>query len=334
MARILITGASGFIGGYLVERALQNGHDVTAAVRHSSDRTRLNDPRLQLLDFPLGDVEVLTERLQKAGRFDWVIHNAGVTKALTHEGYREGNTENTRRLTIALQNPGLVPDRFLFVSSLASLGAAPHGAEMIQGSQPASPLTAYGESKRQTELYLESLPHEFPWIVVQPTAVYGPWERDILTVIRMANRGLELTIGRNAQRLSFIHAADVASAIFHILESPVPMVNHQKFILSDGHFYTTEDLGAAIRKALGGKKNLKVRLPLGLVKQVAGIAETIGRWQNKPSALNRDKLPELAAENWHCDASPLLKTLQFQPEFDLSRGMDNTIAWYKQAGWL
>ena len=333
MAHILITGASGFIGGYLVAQALEQGHEVSATVRPNSDRSRLSDPRLKLLNFPLNDIAGMTSQLHTLGRFDWIIHNAGVTKALSREGYREGNLENTRRLTTALQDSGLVPAQFLFVSSLASLGAAPVGSAMIQVGQNPMPLTPYGESKRQTELFLESLPADFPWVVVQPTAVYGPWERDILTFIRLANRGLELTIGRQSQRLSFVHAADVARAVFQVLEHP-KQLSHQKYIISDGKPYVTEDLGAAVRAALGGKKTLKIRLPLGLVKQVAGVAETLGRWQNKPSALNRDKIPELAAENWHCDARPLFEALHFQPEFDLYGGMQHTVNWYRQAGWL
>jgi len=333
MARILITGASGFIGGHLVDKALENGHEVTAAIRTNSDRTRLKDARIQLLDLPLGDLNGMTTQLQRSGRFDWVIHNAGVTKALSSSGYREGNTENTHRLTMALQNAGLLPDKFLFVSSLAALGAAPAGNTMIQANQTPNPLSPYGESKRQTELLLESIEPDFPWVVVQPTAVYGPWERDILTFIKLANQGLELTIGRQPQRLSFIHATDVANAIFRVLETN-KSINHRKFILSDGNAYRTEDLGAAVREALGGKKTIKIRLPLGLVKQVAGIAETIGRWQNKASALNREKIPELAAENWHCDASPLFEELYFNPAFDLHRGIHHTVEWYRKAGWL
>ncbi len=332
MARILITGASGFIGGYLVAGALKNGHDVTAAIRAGSDRTRLNDPRLTLLDLPLNDVARMTDVLRRTPRFDWIIHNAGVTKALSRKDYFEGNIENTRRLTDALQQAECGFDKFLFVSSLAALGAAPEGSAMVQQYQTPHPLTPYGESKRQTEALLAALPADFPWVVVQPTAVYGPWERDILTFIKMAKKGLELTIGRHSQRLSFVHAADVATAIFRVLEKPEAI--HRKYIISDGKAYTTEDLGSAVRAALGGKKTLKIRLPLGLVRQVAGVTEMIGRWQNKPSPLNPDKIPELAAENWHCDATPLFEELHFQPEFDLYRGMNNTVDWYKKQGWL
>ncbi len=332
MARILITGASGFIGGYLVALALERGDDVTATVRASSDRTRLSDPQLHLLDLPFHDEVAMTEQLRQAGRFDWVIHNAGITKALRRDDYWQGNLENTRRLISALRAAEVVPDKFLFVSSLAALGAAPAGAPHIHTDQAPQPLTPYGESKLDTERYLESLPTDFPWVVIRPTAVYGPWERDILTFIRLANRGLELTIGQHSQRLSFVHAADVAQAVFRALDNPQAL--HRKYIISDGQAYHTADLGAAVRKALGKKKTFKLRLPLVLVRQVAGLAEVIGRWQNKPSPLNREKIPELAAENWHCDATPLFEELEFEPQHDLYTGMADAVTWYKQNGWL
>jgi UDP-glucose 4-epimerase len=333
MTRVLITGGSGFIGGYLVAQALEKGFDVTVALRPNSDKTRLSDPRLRLLYLPLHDLAAMTDLLRSTAPFDWVIHNAGVTKALSKQGYIEGNTENTRRLVQALQQADRVPTMFLMVSSLAALGSAPTGKEWITAEGPPSPLTPYADSKHKAEVFLESLPPDFPWIVVQPTAVYGPWERDILTVVRLASKGLALTIGLKSQKLSFVHGSDVAKAIFHILQHPKTQLR-QKFILSDGQAYTTEDLVDAISGALGRKKTLRVRLPLFVVKPIAWIAETVGRWQNKPAALNRDKIPELTAENWHCDASPLLDTLGFRPEFDLYSGMQDTVNWYRQQGWL
>ena len=332
MARILITGASGFIGGFLVEKALERGDDVTAAIRPGSNLARLGDPRVRLLELPLHDEAAATALLRETGRFDRVIHNAGVTKAFSRQEYEDGNCGHTRRLVHALQLSDTVPGMFLFVSSLAALGAAPAGAERIGSSQIPAPLTPYGDSKRATELFLESLAPHFPWTVVQPTAVYGPWERDILTFIRLMQKGLELTIGRRPQRLSFVHASDVAQAIFCTLESPAAL--HRKFIITDGKDYHTADLGAAVRQALGRKSTLRLRLPLTLVRGVAGIAEEIGRRQNRPSPLSRDKMPELAAENWHCDVSPLFSETGFRPKFDLYSGMADTIGWYREQGWL
>jgi UDP-glucose 4-epimerase len=332
MPRILITGASGFIGGHLVAEALSLGYEVTAAIRAGSDRSRLSDPRLQLLELSLENEAEMVRTLAKNGRFNWVIHNAGVTKALSREAYLEGNVANTQRLVQALQQSGTVPDKFLFVSSLAALGAAPRGSTAIQAGQAPNPLTFYGESKYEAECFLSSLHNNFPWVVVQPTAVFGPWERDILTFIRLTHKGLEMSIGRHSQRLSFIHAQDVAGAIFHILEKPKTV--HRKFILSDGKAYQTEDLGAAVRQALGKKSTLKIRLPLALVRQVAAVSETIGKWQNKAVPLNRDKIAELAADNWHCDAGALLNELQYKPRYDLYGGMIDAVQWYRHKGWL
>lgn len=332
MACILITGASGFIGGYLVAKALERGDEVTAAVRAGSDRSRLDDPRIRLLELPLQDESAMTEILRATDRFDRVIHNAGVTKALNRQDYEGGNCGHTMRLVTALQKADRVPDKFLFISSLAALGAAPGDADMICAEQPAVPLTPYGESKRAAERFLESLPVDFPWVVVQPTAVYGPWERDILTFIRLVKYGLELTIGRRPQRLSFIHASDLAEAVFRVLENPAAL--YRKYILSDGRAYRTADLGTAVRQALGKKRTLKIRIPLSLMRRVAAVAEEWARRQQKPGPLSRDKIPELAAENWHCDVRPLLEELQFQPRFDLYSGMADTVRWYKGKGWL
>ncbi len=332
MARVLITGASGFIGGFLVEQALQKGHEVWATVRKNSDLNRLTDARIHLISLPLDHAEKMAEVLAPLGRFDWVIHNAGVTKAIYRDAYFEGNAGNTRRLVLALKQAQVVPDKFLFVSSLAALGAAPDNQIRVQEGQTALPLTPYGESKRSAEQFLESERVDFPWVAVQPTAVYGPWERDILSFIQLVNKGLELTIGTQVQKLSFVHAQDLAVAIFKILEHPKAI--HRKYIISDGKDYQTADLGNAVRQALGRKTTLKIKIPIGIIQQIASIAQMIGRWRNKPSPLNREKIPELTAKNWHCDVTPLLKEIQFQPTFDLYQGMHQTIHWYKKQGWI
>jgi UDP-glucose 4-epimerase len=327
---ILITGASGFIGGHLVAEALATGHEVTAAIRAGSDRSRLKD--VQILELKMEDREAMTNVLSKAQQFDWVIHNAGITKALNKEDYFRVNVENTKRLVQALQASGKVPERFLLVSSLAALGAPPPEAVRIAAGQSPQPLTAYGQSKWEAEQFLESLGSTFPWVIAQPTAVYGPWERDILTVIQWYARGLELSIGSRDQRLSFIHAQDVALSVLAILKHPEAL--HQKIILSDGRDYLSSDVGRSIGKALGREAKLKLNIPMTVIRPLAALSEQIGRWQGKAAPLNREKLAELTAPNWHCDTQPLLTTIGYQPQFDLYSGMKDALTWYRQAGWI
>jgi nucleoside-diphosphate-sugar epimerase len=330
MPRILITGASGFIGGYLVTDALARGLEVTATIRSGSDRTRLIDERIRLIELPMHDTAAMERILLQEGRFDWVIHNAGITKALKRETYYDINTGNTQRLVEALSHMDLLPNRFLFVSSLAAYGTSI--ADRITLDQMPKPLTAYGDSKLQAEKYLEGVGTTFPWITVQPTAVYGPWERDILTVIKLANKGLELTIGGRQQRLSFIHAADVSGSIFNLLEYSGAV--GRKFILSDGHDYRAPDVSASIRQALGRSRTLKLNIPTAVMRPIAALSEVAGKWQGKAVPLDREKLAQLTAPNWHCDAQPLLEEVGFKPKYDLYSGMQDAINWYRGKGWI
>ena len=123
--RILITGASGFIGSFLVEKALEEGYETWAGVRKSSSREYLKDDRIQFLDLNFGDKNKLKEQLsdfkKKYGKFDYVVHNAGVTKCLDAEDFDKINFRYTANLIDALREVEAVPDKFVLMSSLSAL---------------------------------------------------------------------------------------------------------------------------------------------------------------------------------------------------------------------
>ena len=171
MKRILITGASGFIGGFLTDEGLNRGWEVTAAVRPSSDRQWLQDKRLRFLELDFRNESALREKLREAGRFDYIIHNAGSTKEPTRERYFANNFETTKRFVDVLRANGQSPDKFLYVSSLAAIGPTGYNQRLVPGQAP-RPVTFYGESKLASEQYLASL-DDFSWTAVQPTAVLG-----------------------------------------------------------------------------------------------------------------------------------------------------------------
>ena len=120
--RILITGASGFIGGFIVEEALSQGMEVWAAVRRSSSTRYLQDKRIHLIELNLGSTDQMTEVLGNI-QFDYVVHAAGLTKALKKSDFFDVNTEGTKHLVTALTDTQHAIKRFVFVSSLSVMGA-------------------------------------------------------------------------------------------------------------------------------------------------------------------------------------------------------------------
>lgn len=328
MKRILITGANGFIGSTLIDHALARGWEVTAAVRPASDRSNLSEDGIRLLHLHFDNEPTLLRELEQAGRFDFVVHIAGTTKALSREDYFRTNTDNTRRFVEILRRESIRPDKFLFLSSLAALGPA-NDAERIHPQRIPAPVTMYGASKLAAEQYLESL-NDFPWVAIQPTAVFGPRDKEILEFVRLVNRGFEFHIGSQPQKVSFIYVKDLAEMMLSALEYGL---TGRKYIATDNRDYTTDDLGQAVRDILK-RRTLRLRLPLGMVSLVVSVWETTGKWRGQMPTLNREKLNEIGAANWWCDASQTFEELRFEPQYDLFTGMQETVAWYREKGWI
>ena len=108
--KILITGASGFIGGFLVKEALRRGYETWAGVRATSSRENLQDERIRFIDLKYNNQEALTAQLtdfvREQGAWDYVIHNAGLTKTLDKKNFFRINAENTHHFIEALAAAG------------------------------------------------------------------------------------------------------------------------------------------------------------------------------------------------------------------------------------
>ncbi len=315
MQKILITGAGGFVGSHLVERALAEGMEVWAAVRATSSRAYLTDPRLHfiVLDFD-GEADLpaaLTAHLAETGRaFDHVIHAAGVTKCRQTADFFRVNTQGTARFAAALLRTKALKGRFVFVSSLSVMG---------ESHDVPRPNTAYGKSKLEAEAALEALIREgLDVVILRPTGIYGPRERDYLMMAQSIAKGIDFAVGFAPQHITFIYVSDLVAACFLALTRGT---TGGRYALSDGNTYNSRAFSDLIREALGKRFVLHITAPIWLLRMVCTISEWWAGLRGASTTLNRDKFHILAQRDWRCDISPAQTELGYQPQVDLASGV-------------
>ncbi|SIQ85076.1 NAD-dependent epimerase/dehydratase family protein [Pontibacter lucknowensis] len=327
--RVLITGASGFVGHHLVEAAVQAGLEVYAAVRPSSEVAHLQNFDIHYTSLKFNDSAALVKELEEK-QYHYIIHAAGITKAKSEQEYNSVNADYTQKLALAALEADIPLKKFVFISSLAALGPVVYSdTTPIHEQSKAQPVTAYGKSKLLAEQYLAEL-KDLPLVVLRPTAVYGPREKDIFIVLKTLNLGLEPYISNKPQWLSFVYVKDLARAVIQALGSEI---HHAYYNVSDGNSYDRYAL-ATITKRILGRKAIRFHVPMGVVTVMARLLEAAYATSSKMPALNKEKLNELAAENWNCSIDRIRQDLGFVPEYDLEKGLAHTLKWYKENNWL
>lgn len=331
--KILVTGASGFIGSFIVEEGLRRGMEVWAAVRGSSSRQYLTDARIHFIELDLSSQSKLKEQL-KGHAFDYVIHAAGVTKCLEKKDFytvNTGGTKNLVRAILALQMP---IKKFVYLSSLSVYGAVREEQPYkdISLSDHAEPNTAYGKSKLAAERFLDTMEcADLPFVILRPTGVYGPRERDYFLMAKSIKQHTDFAVGFQPQDITFVYVADVVQAVFLACERGK---HGSRYFLSDGQVYQSRTFSDLIRRELGSPWCLRIVAPIWLLRVVTWVGDKVGHITGHVTALNNDKYHILRQRNWRCDIKSARKELGYEPHYTLEEGVPLTIKWYKENGWL
>ncbi len=327
MKKVLVTGASGFIGSTLIDRLLEAGtYEVYAGVRKTSARKYLQDSRIKFIDVAFSSPERLKQQLSEEN-FDCIFHFVGLTKAKHLDDFEKVNFLLTKNLVDAIDPQ---KTKLIYLSSFAAHGP---GEEVhftkAKISDENKPNTAYGRSKLKAENYINSS-FKGKYVIFRPTGVYGPRETDYFVFFQTIDNHIEPYLGFVPQHLTFIYSKDLVEVCLKAFESEV---SGKTYFVSDGKMYLDSDF-AAITKQVLHKRTLKLKFPLFIVRWISAFLDSFGRMIGKQFTLNNDKFAILAARNWECDIEDLKRDLNFEPKYDLQKGVEEAIAWYKKEKWL
>ncbi|HEX7601225.1 MAG TPA: NAD-dependent epimerase/dehydratase family protein [Polyangiaceae bacterium] len=326
--KVLVTGASGFLGSWVAELLSQQGHDVRVLVRKSSNRKHLHT--LDRIEFAEGSVEDAKAVAEAVKGVDAIVHSAGLVKARNEEELRRTNVQGTQNLVDAAREHTPKLRRFVHVSSLEASGPSESGAPVsLEQERPA---TAYGRSKLAAEKVVLAAKGDLPVTVLRPGAIYGPRDAEILEAFKSISRGLMPTVGGGKALGVFVYGPDCAEACIRAIGAEVPS-GSVYFVVDETGALTQKEFLEIVELGLGKRALVRLSLPVGLLRTVAHGVAMYGKASGKAVMLTPEKAAMLL-QHFVCDAAPTYDALGWKPKVSLRDGVKQTVHWYRNNGWL
>ena len=277
-----MTGSTGFIGKNIVEGLLNQGHLVVSIIREENKKKIFESDRNH--SFIVSSISKFTSSLVKAfSEADIIIHCAGSVRGRGPGDFQTANIDAIQNF-INLAKKFTTKPRFILISSMAA-------------RQPN--LSDYSFSKWKGEQVLRN--SLFKWVIVRPTAVYGPGDKALTPLLKMIARGICPNIFRSFQKLSILHVDDLALDIVEVVQ------NFEKYRFKTFEIHDGKANGykwSEIIKVLRGKKRLvMIPIPIKVLKLIATINCYLSVIVGYKPMLTLGKVKELHHPDWRCDNS-------------------------------
>ncbi len=303
---VAVTGATGFIGRNLCRHLLAAGYHIRALVRSPAAAQGLQQQGVELVQGSLDDHGSLARLTENATA---VVHLAGSVRGATQQQFDGVNVDAVRHLLEVLESAA-EPPALLLMSSLAA-------------REPQ--LSFYATSKRRGEQVLQEEANRVAWTVLRPPAVYGPGDKELLPLFRLAARGLLPLAGTAEARFSLLFVDDLCDAIVAWLKRQ--QATNSIYTLDDGtpNGYDWHAVAQAIEQDCSRSIRL-LTVPTWLLDGVANVNNAAAQLLRYAPMLTPAKLRELRHSDWVCDSVDLQATLNWQPTVALADGIQRTLA--------
>ncbi len=315
MARLAaVTGATGFLGRYIVGALVASGWRVRILARRAPDHPQLEHLELETIRGDLSDGHALRELVEGA---DTVIHAAALIKARSAAAFHAVNVDGTANLAKAL-NDCRRASTVVLVSSMAA-------------REPQ--LSSYAQSKHASEAVLASrLQARHSWTVVRPCAIYGPWDRETLGIFRAVVHGIAPRVLAANARIALLHADDAARAIAAICDrGPAGAILELADERPEG--YAWEEIISAAERALRVKATA-IRVPRAALRTAAALNLVTAWALGRTPMLTPGKAREILHADWGSRAERQPPREWWRPEIGLEQGFRETVSWYRDRRWL
>ncbi|BDS15604.1 NAD-dependent epimerase/dehydratase family protein [Aureispira anguillae] len=321
-----VTGANGFVGSHLVDYLLEQGNEVHAIVRPTSNLQWLEGKNVKLHTCGLNSADDLQAAFQGA---HYIYHIAGVVKVPTKEGFMKGNVEMTRNVMEAAAHTPTIK-RVLVTSSMAATGYAEFGSEVDEQS-PLRPIEPYGESKVAQEEVAKEYADRVPATIVRPPGVYGPRDTEIFAFFKAINNGISAIMGFTPKEMSLIHVRDLVQGMHQAATNENSI--GEVYFLGSMECYNWKQLGDIASKAMN-KKTWTIKIPHFVIFILGFFGQILESWFGVDVALNKDRAYRITRPSWYCSSAKAAKELGFKQTIPIDEGFKSTIDWYKEKKWL
>jgi nucleoside-diphosphate-sugar epimerase len=272
---IALTGATGFIGQYLLRELPKRGYRVRVLLRRPSEVPAGATSAV------IGDIAQPYNMAAALRDVDAVIHSAGLAHAMSghpEDDYRAINTEATIKLAQAAERAGV--KRFVFLSSIRAQ-SGPVAEGVLTEDRVSTPTDAYGRSKLEAEQGLGSL--GIDWAALRPVLVYGPGVKgNMAALLGLAQSPWPLPLGGLKARRSLLSLDNLTAAVDAVLKAPGPL--RRPFIVADPEPVTVPEIVAALREGLGRKAGL-IPVPSVLLHAAAALTGRTEAYQRLAGSL-------------------------------------------------